>query len=323
MRFIFIFFISISGFASKDPLPSWNEGAAKSAILSFIKQTCDPKSPNYVPEDSRFVAFDQDGTICVEKPLYVQFIYLMDELREGASPFFPRSISSLIDRGNEEINNISFSNLETLHSLPPIIKSVKNSREKIRQWLITARDPRWKKKYTQLFYQPMKEVIQLFRLNGYKIYIATGGGQEFTRVYCEDLIEGRTECVSGQAFGTYLNDEGILVQSDFPLLNAHTPKGKARALYFMLGQVPTAAFGNADEDKYMLEYTWSGQGARLAMLVLHDDAEREYAYGPAEHLPDSIVGKFSQDLYDEAKSKGWTVISMKNDWKRIFSFDDR
>lgn len=321
-RLSFIIFFAVSAFAGPDPLPSWNEGAAKSTILSFVKQTCDPSSPNYVPPESRFVAFDQDGTLCIEHPLYIQFLYFIDEAKHATSHIFPKSIHSLLEQGVEDFNKISFSKLETLYSLPPITMSIEETREKIKKWLMTEKDPRWKKKYTQLFYQPMKEVIHYFRANGYTIYIATGGGQEFTRVYCNELLDGHVERVSGQAFGTDLANDKALIHSDFPLFNAHTPKGKARALYFLLGQVPRAAFGNADEDKYMLEYTASGEGSRLMMIVMHDDAVREYAYGPANHLPDTFVGKFSQSLYDEAKSKGWTIISMKNDWKRIFSFDE-
>ena len=171
----------------------------------------------------------------------------------------------------------------------------------------------------------MQEVLQYFRANGYKTYIVTGGGQDFVRVYSDRVYGIPPEQVVGTAGGTkYGYDKTgrpFLTKEPKLLLNDNNA-GKPEGIHLMIGRRPRAAFGNSTGDQQMLEYTSAGDGARLAMLVLHDDAQREYAYGPADGLPDTKVGAFTQALYDEAKSKGWTVISMKNDWKRIFSFED-
>ena len=178
--------------------------------------------------------------------------------------------------------------------------------------------------YTELVYQPMLEVLQYLRDNGYKTYIVTGGGQDFVRVYSQRVYGIPPEQVVGTAGGTKFgydkNGKPFLTKEPKLLLNDDNA-GKPEGIHLMIGRRPYAAFGNSDGDREMLEYTGAGDGARLTMLVLHDDAHREYAYGPARGLPDTKVGTFTQALYDEAKKNGWTVISMKNDWKRIFPFD--
>src|SRR5262245_35042863 len=193
-----------------------------------------------------------------------------------------------------------------------------------KDWLKTAKDPRWKRPYTDLTYQPMQEVLSYLRANGFKTYIVTGGGQDFVRVYSQDVYGIPPEQVVGTAGDTkYSYDKDgkpILIKEPKLLLNDNDA-GKPEGIHFMIGRRPAAAFGNSTGDRQMLEYTAAGDGLRLKMLVLHDDAAREYAYGPAKGLPDTKVGTFTQSLYDEAKKDGWVVISMKNDWKRIFAFD--
>ena len=193
-----------------------------------------------------------------------------------------------------------------------------------KKWLASAKDPRWKRPYTELTYQPMQEVLKYLRANGYKTYIVTGGGQDFVRVYSEEVYGIPPEQVVGSAGATkYSYDkEGkpILTKEPKFILNDNNA-GKPEGIHLMIGRRPYAAFGNSTGDRQMLEYTKAGDGARLSMLVLHDDAEREYAYGPAQGLPATKVGTFTQQLYDEAKKDGWFVISMKNDWKVIFPFE--
>src|SRR4029077_18940957 len=177
--------------------------------------------------------------------------------------------------------------------------------------------------YTELTYLPMQEVMKYLRANGYKTYIVTGGGQDFVRVYSEEVYGVPPEQVVGSAGGTkygydksgkpFLTKEPRLILND-------DKAGKPEGIHLMIGRRPRAAFGNSAGDREMLEYTKAGEGARLAMLVLHDDGTREYAYGPAKGLPNTKVGAFTQALYDEARKDGWTVISMKRDWKRIFAF---
>jgi len=195
----------------------------------------------------------------------------------------------------------------------------------VKGWLARAKHPRFKRPYTELVYQPMLEVMQYLRANGYKTYIVTGGGQDFVRVYSEHVYEIPPEQVVGTAggikYGYDKSGRPTLTKEPKLLLNDNNA-GKPEGIHLMIGRRPYAAFGNSTGDRQMLEYTGAGDGARLMMLVLHDDANREYAYGPAQGLPDTKVGAFTQALYEEAKKRGWTVISMKNDWKRIFAFEE-
>ena len=202
--------------------------------------------------------------------------------------------------------------------------SVDEFRAEATKWLDTAEDPRWKRPYTDLTYLPMQELLRYFRANGYKTYIVTGGGQDFVRVYAERVYGIPPEQVVGTAGATkygYGKDGKPFLTKEPKLLLNDNDAGKPEGIHLMIGRRPVAAFGNSTGDREMLEYAWAGGGSRLSMLVLHDDAVREYAYGPAQGLPDSKVGTFTQALYDEATKNGWTVISMKNDWKRIFSFE--
>ena len=193
-----------------------------------------------------------------------------------------------------------------------------------KKWLATARDPRWQRPYTELVYQPMLEVLKLLRANGYKTYIVTGGGQDFVRIYSEQVYGIPPEQVVGTAGGTKFgfDKEGRpeLTKEPKLLLNDNFA-GKPEGIHLVIGRRPRVAFGNSTGDQQMLEYATIGNSAGLGMLVLHDDATREYAYGPALGLPGTKVGTFTQPLYDEAKKRGWFVISMKNDWKRLFAFD--
>jgi len=194
----------------------------------------------------------------------------------------------------------------------------------VKTWLAAAKDPRWKRPYTDLVYQPMLEVLHYMRDNGYKTYIVTGGGQDFVRTYAQQVYGIPPEQVVGTAGGTqfgYDKDGKPILTKDPKLLLNDDKAGKPEGIHLMIGRRPYAAFGNSDGDRQMLEYTGAGDGARLMMLVMHDDAQREYAYGPAQGLPATKVGAFTPELYGEAKKNGWTVISIKNDWNKIFAFD--
>ena len=190
----------------------------------------------------------------------------------------------------------------------------------VRAWLAKARHPRFGRPYTELVYQPMLEVMRYLRANGFRTYIVTGGGQEFVRVYSDKVYGVPVEQVVGSSIVTrYEAKDGKPVLMREPKVFLIDDKaGKPIGINLFIGKRPYAAFGNSDGDREMLEWTGAGEGARLMMLVLHDDALREYGYGPARSLPDTKVGTFSQALMDEAKKKGWIVISIKNDWKTIF-----
>ncbi|HEY2350810.1 MAG TPA: HAD family hydrolase, partial [Puia sp.] len=194
-------------------------------------------------------------------------------------------------------------------------------RAEVQDWISKAKNHRWNKLYTEVIYQPMLELMQYLRANGYKTYIVTGGGQDFVRVFSNPVYGVPAEQVVGTAITTtYKYDtatgKSSLLKNPKLMLNDNGP-GKAQGIQLVIGRRPNAAFGNSTGDQQMLEYTKGGSGARLSALVLHDDSTREYAYGPAQGLPDSKVGTFTQALYNEAKKSGWIVISMKNDWKTI------
>ncbi|HUL42712.1 MAG TPA: HAD family hydrolase [Burkholderiales bacterium] len=319
---------SAQTFAQTDPLPSWNDGAAKQAIIEFVQATTDQSSPKFVPQEARIATFDQDGTLWVEHPMYSQVMYCLERV-----PAVVRKKPEL--RNVEPFKTVMSGNLEamaklTMRDLFKILAatltgmSVEEYRTEVKAWLETAKHPRWKRPYTELVYQPMLEVMEYLRANGYKTYIVTGGGQDFVRVYSEQVYGIPPEQVVGTAGGTKFgydkNGKPFLTKEPKLLINDNNA-GKPEGIHLMIGRRPYAAFGNSIGDKQMLEYTRAGDGTRLAMLVMHDDAKREYAYGPAQGLPNTKVGTFTQALYDEAKKQGWIIISMKNDWKHVFPFE--
>jgi hypothetical protein len=227
--------------------------------------------------------------------------------------------------GNREaMAKFTLEDLEKIVAVTVSGMSVEEFASEAKKWLETARHPRWDRLYTDLTYLPMQDVLKYLRASGYRTYIVTGGGQDFVRVYSEKVYDIPPEQVVGSAGGTtygYGKDGKPFLTKDAKLLLNDNNAGKPEGIHLMIGRRPYVAFGNSTGDRQMLEYTKAGDGARLAMIVLHDDAEREYAYGPAQGLPDTKVGTFTQALYDEAKNDGWTVVSMKNDWKRIFAFE--
>ena len=310
-------------------LPSWNDGPAKQAILDFVRATTDQASSKFVPPEERIATFDQDGTLWVEHPIYSQVVYCLDRVPavveknpklKNVEPF-----KTVLSGNREAIAKLTLPDLEKILVATLTGMSVDEFNAEAKKWLTTAKDPRWKRPYTDLIYQPMLEVMQYLRGNGFKTYIVTGGGQDFVRVYSQRVYGIPPEQVVGTAGATkfgYKDGKPFLTKEPKLLLN-DDKAGKPEGIHLMIGRRPYAAFGNSDGDRQMLEYTGAGDGTRLKMLVLHDDAKREYAYGPAQGLPASKVGTFTQALYDEAKKQGWTVISMKNDWKVIFPFDSK
>ncbi|MFL5254104.1 MAG: HAD family hydrolase [Rhodopila sp.] len=314
--------------AQVDPLLSWNEGSAKDAILRFVRDTTDPSSPAFVPPPDRIAAFDQDGTLWVEHPVYTQVVYCLDRVPAvvRAKPELARAepFRTVLSGDREAIARLSKDDLIRIAAATLTGMSVDAFEDEVKTWLGAARDPRWKRPYTDLTYLPMIEVMRFLRANGYRTCIVTGGGQDFVRVYAEEVYGVPPEQVVGTAGGTRYSYDGngrpFLTKEPKLLLN-DDDAGKPEGIHLMIGRRPCAAFGNSIGDRQMLEYTKAGTGTRLAMLVLHDDAKSEYAYGPALGLPDSRIGTFTQTLYDEAMQQGWTVISMRRDWKRVFAFE--
>ena len=312
------------------PLGSWNEGSAKQAITDFVRTTTDQANSKFVPPEQRIATFDQDGTLWVEHPVYSQVVYCLDQVAalaekdpklRNVEPF-----KTVLSGNREAIAKLSLHELEKILFATLSGMSVDDFGAEVQKWLASAKDGRWKRPYTDLIYKPMLEVMQYLRSNGFRTYIVTGGGQDFVRVYSERVYGIAPEQVVGSAEGTkygYRKDGTPFLTKEPKLLLNDDNAGKPEGIHLVIGRRPYAAFGNSTGDRQMLEYTGAGDGARMMMLVLHDDAQREYAYGPAQGLPETKVGTFSQELYDEAKKKNWTVISMKNDWKRIFGFDEK
>jgi phosphoglycolate phosphatase-like HAD superfamily hydrolase len=311
-----------------DPLASWNEGPAKQTIIDFVRATTDPASSKLVPPEERIATFDQDGTLWVEHPIYSQFMYCLDRVPAvvKAKPELAKiePFKTVLSGDREAISKLPLRGLEEIAMATLSGMTVDEFEAEVTKWLAAAKDARWKRPYTDLTYQPMQDVLNYFRANGYKTYIVTGGGQDFVRMYSERVYGVPREQVVGSAGGTTFGYDKAgkpFLTKDPKLLLNNDNAGKPENIHLEIGRRPHAAFGNSTGDRQMLEYTGAGDGARLMMLVLHDDAQREYAYGPAQGLPDTKVGTFPPTLYDEARKNGWSVISMKNDWKSIFAFD--
>jgi len=314
-----------------DPLPSWNDGAAKKAIVEFVQSTTTQGNPKFVPAEERVATFDQDGTLWVEHPIYTQIMYVLERVPAlvKAKPELAKvapysTVLELLKGDRAAMEKLTEADLMKLLAVTSTGMPVDVFREEAKKWMAEAKHPRWKKPYTELTYLPMQEVLKYLRANGYKTYIVTGGGQDFVRAYAEATYGVPPEQVVGTAGGTtygYTKDGKPFLTKDPKLLLNNNNAGKPEGIHLMIGRRPYLAVGNSTGDRQMLEYTKGGDGARLSMLVLHDDAKREYAYGPAKGLPASKVGTFTQALYDEATKNGWIVISMKDDWKKIFAFE--
>lgn len=319
----------LPAWAGDDPLPSWNDGLVKTSLIEFVQAVTDSSKPTFVPVEARIATFDQDGTLWVEHPIYSQVMYMLDrvpaiveakpELKE-VEPF-----KTVLSGDRKAIAQLSNADLEKLAAAAFSGMTTDRFQQEVEAWLGKAKDPRWKRPFTDLTYLPMQEVMTYLRANGFRTYIVTGGGQDFVRVYSEKVYGIPPEQVVGTAgevsYGYDADGKPILTKEPKLLFNDNNA-GKPEGIHLMIGRRPLIAFGNSTGDRQMLEYTHAGDGARMSLLVLHDDDKREYAYGPAQGLPDTKVGTFTQELYDEASKDSWMVISMKNDWKRIFAFEE-
>jgi len=310
--------------ARHDQLASWTDGPAKKAIVEFVKATTDKSSPDYVPPGERIATFDNDGTLWAEQPMYVQAMFALDRVKALApqhpewqtqEPFasiLKGDLKAALAGGDKALLEIVMATHAGM--------TTDEFQQIVKDWIATARHPVTKRLYTEMVYQPMLELLAYLRAHGYKTFIVSGGGIEFMRPWAEKLYGVPPEQVVGSSIKTKFEmRDGKAVLVRLPELNFIDDKdGKPVGINQHIGHRPVAAFGNSDGDRQMLEYTTTSGGLRFGMLVLHDDKAREFAYGPATGLPDSHVGTFTQALYDEAKQRGWVVVSMKNDWKRVF-----
>jgi phosphoglycolate phosphatase-like HAD superfamily hydrolase len=320
---LFVFSFALPALAA-DPLPSWNDGPAKQSIITFVEKVTNPGSPDFVPMPERIAVFDNDGTLWCEQPLPVQLYFVIDRVKalasqhpewKGKEPFasiLKGDLKTALaggERGLVEMIMATHAGMTTVE-IEQIVKD----------WIATARHPKTGKLYTEMVYQPMLELLAYLRANGFKNFIVSGGGIEFMRPWTEQVYGIPPEQVIGSSVKTKFEmRDGKPVLVRLPELNFNDDKaGKPVGINQHIGRRPIAAFGNSRGDKEMLEYTQGGSGERFELLVLHDDAAREYAYGPAKGLPDVKLGAFTQAVYDEAQKEGWTVVSMKDDWKTVF-----
>ena len=309
----------------KDPLPSWNDGPAKKSIISFVEKVTKAGSPDFVPVPERIAVYDNDGTLWSEQPVPVQFYFVADRVKELA-PQHPEwktkePFASLL-RGDVKaaLESSGDHGLMELFMATHTGMTTDEFAKLVKDWIATAKHPTTGKRFVDMTYQPMLEVLAYMRANGFKNFIVSGGGIEFMRVWTEAAYGIPPEQVIGSSMKTkfeYRDGKSVLVR--LPALNFNDDKGdKPVGINQHIGRRPIAAFGNSVGDQQMLEYTQGGSGKRFGLLVLHDDAAREFAYGPARGLPDVKYGFFTAALEDHAKKDGWTVVSMKNDWKTVF-----
>jgi len=311
-----------TGQRARDPLPSWNNGPAKQAIEDFVRTTTYKSSSNFVPPEERIATFDNDGTLWCEQPMYFQFLFALDRVK-ALAPQHPEW------KDKEPFAAVLRGDLKAALAggEPALLEIVMATHagtttdefeQTVKDWIATAKHPQYKQPYTACVYQPMLELLAYLRANGFKTFIVSGGSLEFMRPWTEKIYGIPPEQVVGSSIKTKFEmRDGKPVLMRLPEVDFMDDKdGKPVGINSHIGRRPIAAFGNSDGDAQMLQWTAAGSGARLMMLVHHDDAAREYAYGAKSH-----IGTFSDALMAEAKKDRWTVISMKDDWKTIFAFE--
>ncbi len=304
-----------------DPLPSWNDGEAKQAIFDFVVRVTDSASPDFVPEPERIATFDNDGCLWSEQPMYFQFIFAIDRVKAMA-PEHPEWQSQ------QPFKAVLDGDMETLaasgeHGILELVMATHAGMTTgefeivVKDWLATATHPTTGRPYTEMVYQPMLELLDYLRANGFKTFIVSGGGIEFMRPWTEAVYGIPPEQVVGSSIKTtYEVRDGEPVIVRLPELNFIDDKqGKPLGINSHIGRRPIAAFGNSDGDFQMLEWTTAGEGARLGMYIHHTDAEREWAYDRESH-----IGRLDRGL-DEADARGWVVVDMKRDWASIYPSD--
>ena len=309
----------VTALAQTDPLPSWNEGAPKKAILDFVARVTREGGMGYVPPDARIATFDNDGTLWCEQPFYFQMAFAFDRVKAMA-PKHPEwktkePFKSLLQGDVKAAAAGGEKGLLAIVAATHSGMSTDQFASTVSDWIATARHPRFHRPYTDLIYQPMLEVLAYLRANGFKTYIVSGGGIDFMRPWTEKIYGIPPEQVVGSSGVTRFEmgkDGKPVLMKEAKVDFIDDGPGKPVGINRFIGRRPIIAFGNSDGDLQMLQYVSAGSGARLVLYVHHDDALREYAYDRK-----SPIGKLDKGL-DEARAKGWPLISMKNDWKVVF-----
>jgi phosphoserine phosphatase len=311
--------VALPGLApAADALPGWNEGPAKARIVGFVRSVTDPASRSYVPAAERIAVFDNDGTLWTEQPVYFQLAFALDRVKAMA-PQHPewKTLEPFKSVLAGDMAGVAAAGEHGLLQMIAATHAGTTSEEFsgiVSSWLATARHPGLGEPYTELTYAPMKELLAYLRANGFKTYIVTGGGVEFVRAFSEQAYGVPPEQVVGSSIKTrYEVRDGKPVIVRLPEVEFIDDKaGKPAGINRYIGRRPILAFGNSDGDFEMLEYTTSGAGPRLGMLLHHDDGQREFAYDRK-----SSVGRLERGL-DEAARRDWLIVSMKNDWRTVY-----
>jgi phosphoserine phosphatase len=304
--------------AQADPLPSWNDSASRRAIVEFVGKVTQEGSPNYVPVSERIATFDNDGTLWAEQPMYFQAFFIVDRIKALAQkhpewktqePFasvLKGDMKSALAGGEKALLEMAMATHAGM--------STEEFEQIVKDWIATAQHPKTGRPFTEMIYQPMRELLAYLRANGFKTYIVSGGGIEFMRPWTERVYGVPPEQVIGSSIKTkYEVRDGKPALVRLPEINFIDDKeGKPVAINQHIGRRPIAAFGNSDGDLQMLQWTTAGAGSRFALIVHHTDAEREWSYDRKSH-----IGQLDKSL-DEAQARGWTVVDMKHDWKTVF-----
>jgi len=306
-----------------DALPSWNEGPAKAAIVRFVDATARAGSPEFVAPAQRIAVFDNDGTLWAEQPMYFQLLFVLDRVK-ALAPQHPewqtREPFASILKG--DVRAALAGGERALGELMIATHAGTTTEEFARivgDWIATSKHPVTGRPYTEMVYQPMLELLAYLRASGFKTYIVSGGGIEFMRPWSERVYGVPPEQVIGSSIQTKFElRDGKPVLVRLPEINfIDDGPGKPVGIQMHIGRRPLAAFGNSDGDLQMLQWTAAGAGPRFCLYVHHTDAEREWAYDRA-----SSIGRLDKGI-EEAKARGWTVVDMKADWKRVFAFEQK
>jgi phosphoglycolate phosphatase-like HAD superfamily hydrolase len=311
--------IGTTGYADtqQDPLPSWNEGPAKSAIMDFVQRVTSEESPDYVPLAERIAVFDNDGSLWSEQPAYFQLLFAIDRVK-ALAPEHPewrttQPFKAVIEDNMRALVRSGKKGLIELVMASHAGMTTDEFSDIVREWITTARHPTTDRLYTEMVYQPMLELLDYLRANGFKTYIVSGGGIAFLRVFAEEVYGIPAEQVVGSSIKTEfeMTKAGPVIMRLPEVDFIGDEAGKPVAINKYIGRRPIAAFGNSDGDLQMLQWTAAGEGLRFCLYVHHTDAEREWAYDRR-----SYVGKLDKGL-EEARKKGWTVVDMKEDWRVV------
>jgi len=308
--------------AQTDPLPSWNAGTARQSIVTFIQTVTDRASPQFVPPEQRIATFDNDGTLWAEQPIYFQLAFALDRVR-ALAPKHPewktkQPFKAVLDGDMKAVAASGQKGMVELLLATHTGMTTDEFTKTVADWIATAQHPRFKRPYTEVVYQPMVELLEHLRASGFKTYIVSGGTVEFMRPWTERVYGIPPEQVIGTSFVTTykLGNDGKPLLFRQPQIDfVDDGPGKPVNIQKFIGRRPLLAFGNSDGDQQMLQWTAAAEGARFKGIVRHTDDVREWAYDRQSH-----VGRLDKAL-DEAKGRGWTVVDMKADWKKIFAFE--